>query len=266
MSGTPIQNSMQDLRALLEFLHFQPFANATFFRKHILEPISSDLPDPFRNLKLLLRVTCIRRTADLLSLPPSEVKEVTILLTDSEMSKYDGILASCKEEFEKIANMKSELKKYSVLFTTITSLRRLCNHGTMAPTSPVVALPFRSKSPQEKAGKRRKKKSGLTEDSMCEFCSGDDEDGLSLLNGLEECPECSRLLESKAFLAPPELKSPTDYWSPNASREASQSLLSSPISLSAFSPIPTNQTRPGHSSKLTAVVDDIQSTLADSKQ
>ncbi|KAK8037229.1 hypothetical protein PG991_000575 [Apiospora marii] len=130
LSGTPIQNTLDDLRSLLDFLHFEPFSEPGFFRKHIIEPLHVNSLDPFRNLRLLLRITCFRRTAELLCLPPHETTEVDVSLTGMETQLYEGILDRCKEEFEEISYGKSSKKRYTVLFAATMRLRRLCNHGT----------------------------------------------------------------------------------------------------------------------------------------
>ncbi|OCL05964.1 hypothetical protein AOQ84DRAFT_322110 [Glonium stellatum] len=168
LTGTPIQNSLDDLRSLLRFLQFQPFAKQAFFEEHIVEPLRSDSHDSFRNLKLLLRTICLRRNADYLHLPPKETKEVFITLTPEEREVYDRILKGCQAEFDRIVSTKSETKKYNVLFTTIMMLRRLCNHGTLQVAPP----------------------SWL----FCEVCGGEDENIVTLLGSLETSPECSRCL------------------------------------------------------------------------
>ncbi|RYP37998.1 hypothetical protein DL767_002726 [Monosporascus sp. MG133] len=114
LTGTPIQNSLADLRSLLRFLHFQPFASQAFFEKHIVEPLRSNSHDSFRNLQLLLRIICLRRNAGYLHLPPAETEEVAISLTPEETAVYDGILADCQAEFDKIVSGKSEIRKLTL--------------------------------------------------------------------------------------------------------------------------------------------------------
>ncbi|KAI0878365.1 SNF2 family N-terminal domain-containing protein [Hypoxylon argillaceum] len=163
LSGTPISNSLDDLRSLLAFLQFHPFSDASFFRKHIIEPLCTDSPDQFRNLRMLLHAICFRRTAELLSLPSHLTEEVAITLSSREDEMYKEILAQSQKEYENIANMKSSKKKHTVLFTVTMQLRRLCNHD--AQSKP-----------------------------LCEYCYVDNADLGFASDTLTVCPECSRAL------------------------------------------------------------------------
>ncbi|KAK6839362.1 hypothetical protein PG987_005228 [Apiospora arundinis] len=193
LSGTPIQNTLDDLRSLLDFLHFTPFSEPCFFRKHIIEPLHANSLESFRNLRLLLRITCFRRTAELLSLPNHEIKEVPVSLTETEAQLYDEILNCCKDEFEEISYGKSSKKRYTVLFAATMSLRRLCNHGTFSARqdTPVSQIPKR----QGKTTTRKTKKSMASDEQMCAYCCGDNADISAGVDALDVCPECSRVLD-----------------------------------------------------------------------
>ncbi|KAK7973120.1 SNF2 family N-terminal domain-containing protein [Apiospora saccharicola] len=192
LSGTPIQNTLDDLRSLLDFLHFKPFSEPGFFRKHIIESLHVSSLDPFRNLRLLLRITCFRRTAELICLPPHETREITVSLSDMETNLYDGILDRCKEEFEEISYGRSNKKRYALLFAATMRLRRLCNHGTFKEPqhSP------RSETPRRKGkASSRNKSEEASDEPMCAYCYGDNADISADMGALEVCPECSRVLD-----------------------------------------------------------------------
>ncbi|KAF2684141.1 hypothetical protein K458DRAFT_38039 [Lentithecium fluviatile CBS 122367] len=261
LTGTPIQNSLDDLRSLLSFLQFQPFATPAFFEKYIVEPLRSDSHDSFRNLKLLLRTICLRRSAVYLHLPSAQTEEIPITLTPEETTVYDGILADCQAEFDKMVSTKAEIKKYNVLFTTIMKLRRLCNHGTLQAATPSCPTP---------PGKRRKfGKQRISTDIklFCEFCGEEDEDTAALLGSLDVCPRCSRCLVSQeASLS----QTPMNGLSPapppsSLALGVSASRSSTSQSLSPISASSTSGLQAGYSSKLVAVTDNIQKSLNDSK-
>ncbi|KAK8024372.1 hypothetical protein PG993_012438 [Apiospora rasikravindrae] len=196
LSGTPIQNSLDDLRSLLAFLHFEPFSEPGFFRKHIVEPLHVESLDPFRNLRLLLRTTCFRRTAELLCLPSHKIKEIAISLTEAETNLYKGILDRCKDEFEEISYKKPSRTptrtRFTVLLTATISLRRLCNHGTFIerqnPSGPQI--------PKRQGKSAAKKKTAkVSDEPMCSYCYGDNADFNADMDALEVCPECLRVLD-----------------------------------------------------------------------
>lgn len=231
LSGTPISNSLDDLRSLLAFLQFHPFSDANLFRKHIIEPLCTDSPDQFRNLRMLLHAICFRRTAELLSLPSHLTEEVAITLSSREDEMYKEILAQSQKEYENIANMKSSKKKHTVLFTVTMQLRRLCNHGTfqqLPNTDPNLLKPDAQSKP------------------LCEYCYVDNADLGFASDTLTVCPECSRALGHELGAA-------------------STHGVQSP-SLLPFTPCSPSAGLMGCSAKLNAVVDNIQRTPVSAKK
>jgi SNF2 family DNA or RNA helicase len=69
LTGTPIQNSLEDLGALVSFLKVPILEKPPTFRKFIMNPVSSRSRGRFQNLQKLLQTICIRRTRELLNLP-----------------------------------------------------------------------------------------------------------------------------------------------------------------------------------------------------
>ncbi|CAI4219511.1 unnamed protein product [Parascedosporium putredinis] len=96
LTGTPIQNKIEDLGALATFCGYRPLTKGEF-RKRILGPLylaSSQAPE---ELRTYLRAFCLRRHHDILDLPlPEEVeRDILDLRNDAGGSgigceKYDG--------------------------------------------------------------------------------------------------------------------------------------------------------------------------------
>ncbi|KAI1357569.1 SNF2 family N-terminal domain-containing protein [Xylaria arbuscula] len=248
LSGTPISNSLEDLRSLLAFLRFRPFSEASFFRRHIIEPLGTDSTDQFRNLRMLMYAICFRRTADLLSLPLHLTEEVAITLSSREDEMYRKILAQSQKEYEKISTMKSSKKKYTVLFATTMQLRRLCNHGTFQQSSNTgtdsLKLDAQSKP-------------------VCEYCFADNADLGFASDTLIVCPECLRTLGHEFDAAP-------TYEQRGTATDSTDIALSLPHrvqtpSLSLFPSYSPSGGPMGCSTKLNVVVDNIQTTQISSK-
>ncbi|KAM6511298.1 hypothetical protein FALCPG4_016300 [Fusarium falciforme] len=235
LTGTPIQNSLDDLRSLLKFLRFRHFDEHSFFDKYIVDPLREDPHNGFRNLRILLRAICLRRGETYLDLPPYETTEVKISLTPKEMGLYQGILADCQKQFDDVVSKKSKANNYTILFTTIMKLRRLCNHGSFHVSS--------------------------RDEALCEFCCGDSKETTTFLDGLETCPECSRALKSsnRKTLAPSMRQESSLSPAPSLSATGSLSQVSSPAT-----PGPGDGLF-GNSTKLSTVIQNITSSLPGSK-
>ncbi|KHE85606.1 hypothetical protein GE21DRAFT_3720, partial [Neurospora crassa] len=187
LTGTPIQNKLDDLASLAHFLRVPPYPEKTVFRKYVLEPLEKGdqgCADPLRSY---LRQHCLRRTNKCLNLPNLSEKTVYLQLSMQEQETYDKILSTAKRALDDIvssANKPKQVKneKVTVFFTTLTSLRRLCDLGTLPP---IQSSPGDLGQPTEDT------------DMLCELCSSQDADGSLLLKDHQFCPECSRPLRTQ---------------------------------------------------------------------
>ncbi|KAG4264839.1 hypothetical protein FPRO03_00123 [Fusarium proliferatum] len=130
LTGTPIQNSMEDLGALVSFLRVPVLENAPTFHKFITSPaMSSSSKDRFKNLRTLLETICLRRTRDILPLihPVQYVREVW--LTNSERQEYNNLIQEGKTQLDMITSGHSKRKVSSVVLQSILKLRLFCNNG-----------------------------------------------------------------------------------------------------------------------------------------
>ncbi|KAF5593767.1 DNA repair and recombination RAD5C [Fusarium subglutinans] len=130
LTGTPIQNSMEDLGALVSFLRVPVLENAPTFYKFITGPATSSASrDRFKNLRTLLETICLRRTRDILPLkhPVTYVREV--LLTNSERQEYNNLVHEGKTQLDMITSGHSKRKVSSVVLQSILKLRLFCNNG-----------------------------------------------------------------------------------------------------------------------------------------
>src|SRR3569833_2021507 len=187
LTGTPIQNNLDDLRSLLRFLRHEPFSSRSVFEEHIVLPLRSDqdVDDPLRNLRLLLQLVCLRRTESLLGLPPPIVKEIPVSLSPGEKTLYNRVLKDCQAEFDRMVSSRDN-KKFGILCATIMRLRRICSHGHIgaAASGAVFSSTDCEASPPGWVS------SALSEDADCEFCSGSEDATRAVLHDLDWCPAC----------------------------------------------------------------------------
>ncbi|KAF5558575.1 SNF2-related [Fusarium mexicanum] len=130
LTGTPIQNSMEDLGALVSFLRVPVLENAPTFYRFITSPAtSSSSRDRFKNLRTLLETICLRRTREILPLKPPVTDVREVLLTDSERQEYNNLIQEGKTQLDMITSGHSKRKVSSVVLQSILKLRLFCNNG-----------------------------------------------------------------------------------------------------------------------------------------
>lgn len=182
---------MEDLGALIRFLKVEPFDSETSkatFRRYIVDPLSSNDEDPCRNLRLLLRSVCLRRTIQNQPNLTARYESVALSLSPLERSLYHKILEQTKSHMDMLVSTSSCLAEFTKLFTVILRLRMLCNLGqfckglgsqppSMATTQAYFPADFQ-----------------ICSDLGCDLC--EQEESLELMKGLKFCPSCSRPLFS----------------------------------------------------------------------
>ncbi|KAE9372536.1 hypothetical protein N431DRAFT_375776 [Stipitochalara longipes BDJ] len=190
LTGTPIQNSLEDLAALVNFIQSYPLDDFHVFKKHIISPLMKGSEKGVDNLRQLLDSICLRRTKQLLNLP--EVISESRLLSFSSREKKQYI--DTRDELVKIINqnrLQPQNKSYLGVFQLQLQLRRLCNHGTFQKKY----IGVQDFDPEQAIAHLRKQKQ-----AMCEVC------GIHVtgIHGIEEqrsgsFTTCGHLLCSKCI-------------------------------------------------------------------
>ena len=230
MTGTPIQNSLDDLQSLLKFLRVEPFNTAKNFREYVIKPLESDLDDGLASLRTLLRAVCLRRGSICLDLPSKVSETLEVSPNHEERATEARIVAECLSACNEIVSRQSAQRAATIVFGTIAKLRQLysdalltCNNG---------ASNFATDA--------------AVNETDCELCRDTTGDSKALLEGEAFCPDCSRPLgKSTASLTP-----------------------STPAS-SVSSPAPTTSNGGDFlttSSKLDKVIENLEQHQADSKR
>ncbi|KAK2745993.1 hypothetical protein FQN55_005815 [Onygenales sp. PD_40] len=252
LTGTPIQNRLEDIAALVHYLKIEPFAGASSrknFANYIIQPFfSAAEDDSSRNLRILLQSLCLRRTSQTgASTVRVQTRLVSLMLTCEEKIHYDHILASAKTEIDAVVSSKASVQRFTRLFVALNRLRMLCNHGTFQ--RPLRLTPSRPSSPLESP-------SGF--DLTCDLCQ--QEEYLNLMSSSPFCWSCSRPL-CKAQTPREVSDRGQDYLSPTPVHADSPSL--SPVSLSPLrlSSVPGD----GFSTKLSRVVEHLKDDYHNSK-
>ncbi len=131
LTGTPIQNRLEDIGSLIKFLRIAPFDSNPEFRRHILDPLAQNREGCDQNLRLLLGSMFLRRTRRLLQVPEARYETLILSLSAEENLRYSQIIDESKRSIDDSISSKALAKAYNGIFQTILRLRILCNNGTI---------------------------------------------------------------------------------------------------------------------------------------
>ncbi|KAI1871349.1 uncharacterized protein JN550_004794 [Neoarthrinium moseri] len=135
MTGTPMQNSLEDLLSLLKFLRIPMLSDARTFRRYIAGngKMTSGVSKPnYENLRLLLGSICLRRctSAVLSSIGVSFVKHRPCL-SAADRAAYDELAAKCKKSILAGVSGRPFNGISKSIMAAILRLRIFCNTGQL---------------------------------------------------------------------------------------------------------------------------------------
>ena len=132
LTGTPIQNRLEDVGALFAFIRIRPFHSLAMFRRFVVIPYNeadARRAEAIRNLTLLLDSMCLRRCRDLLYLPELRTQDRLLYFSDKERSQYNTTMGMMNRSLRQ-SSPKHHSKNIFGMFQIQLQLRLLCNHGT----------------------------------------------------------------------------------------------------------------------------------------
>jgi SWI/SNF-related matrix-associated actin-dependent regulator of chromatin subfamily A3 len=134
LTGTPIQNDMDDLGAEVTFLKVPILENPATFRNFITKPIQSNSGSRFKNLRTLLESICLRRTKELLELPEPIPQTRRLAFSPLEQAEYIELLQNCRVEIDRAVSGHRKGTINSTVLESLLKLRLYCNNGSIAST------------------------------------------------------------------------------------------------------------------------------------
>jgi SNF2 family DNA or RNA helicase len=128
LTGTPIQNSVEDFGSLMKFLRVEPFCNTADFKRLFVDPIARDDQEGLERLRRLVQGILLRRTkASVMEesmLPKRDQKIEYIQLDQEERALYDLVKRSGTLMIRPDGVVQNALQ-------TILKLRQIPNHGRL---------------------------------------------------------------------------------------------------------------------------------------
>jgi SWI/SNF-related matrix-associated actin-dependent regulator of chromatin subfamily A3 len=132
LTGTPIQNSLTDLAALVSFLGVPILKEPAIFRKHIdgaTHPSKANTQVDFQNLRLLLGSICLRRPKDILCLFGLTVEERRPKFSAVERQEYNDLLRKSRVALDLALSGHNSNETHQRVIEALLRLRLYCNNG-----------------------------------------------------------------------------------------------------------------------------------------
>ncbi|XP_068740295.1 helicase-like transcription factor isoform X2 [Montipora capricornis] len=138
LTGTPIQNRLDDLWSVVRFLRLEPFDDKQWWNSAISSSVRRGCPQAVNRLQKLLKHISIRRLKSdqdegkpLVKLPPRTVVIQEVELSGEERALYDAMQNHGQLVIGRYLQNGMVLKKYAHCFAILMRLRQLCLHPSL---------------------------------------------------------------------------------------------------------------------------------------
>ncbi|AQK99997.1 SNF2 domain-containing protein / helicase domain-containing protein / zinc finger protein-related [Zea mays] len=200
LSGTPIQNAVEDLYSYFRFLRYNPYAVYKQFCTLIKIPISRNPNNGYKKLQAVLKPVMLRRTKatmldgePIISLPPKTVSLKTVDFTSEERGFYNTLEVESREQFKEYAAAGTVKQNYVNILLMLLRLRQACDHphlvrGYDSCSSWMSSLEMVKKLPMERQHKLLICLQSCS--AFCALCNDAPEDPVVTLCGHVFCNQC----------------------------------------------------------------------------
>ncbi|EXB96365.1 SMARCA3-like protein 2 [Morus notabilis] len=135
LSGTPIQNTIDDLYSYFRFLKYDPYAMYKSFYNTIKVPISRNAVQGYKKLQAVLRAIMLRRTKGtlingepIIKLPPKTVRLNKVDFSSEERAFYTQLESDSRSRFKAYAAAGTVNQNYANILLMLLRLRQACDH------------------------------------------------------------------------------------------------------------------------------------------
>ncbi|CAE6538065.1 unnamed protein product [Rhizoctonia solani] len=139
LTGTPIQNSVEELYSLFKFLGVRPLNDWDQFRTTIAQPVKQGRSTrAMKRLHVVLKAVMLRRTKDmtingapLLNLPGRNVETVMCAFDEDERAFYQALEQKTELTLNKFIKAGTVMKNYTSVLLLLLRLRQACDHPSL---------------------------------------------------------------------------------------------------------------------------------------
>ncbi|RAL39437.1 hypothetical protein DM860_002970 [Cuscuta australis] len=200
LSGTPIQNAVDDLYSYFRFLRFEPYYSYKNFCSSLKVPIQKSPTRGYRKLQAVLRTVMLRRTKGtyidgepIINLPPKKIELKKVEFTQWEREFYCRLEAESRAQFAKYAAAGTVKQNYINILLMLLRLRQACDHPHLVERSNSSSV-LRTSIEMAKKLSTEKRSSLLkcleASLAICSICSDPPEDAIVTVCGHVFCKQC----------------------------------------------------------------------------
>ncbi|KAK5047543.1 hypothetical protein LTR84_006640 [Exophiala bonariae] len=150
LSGTPMQNNVEEMYSLVKFIRIRPYNDWQKFSKDIAGPlkrsrVEREAKKAMQILQALLRAILLRRTKQskidgkpILQLPPKTTSEERIAFGEDELTFYKSLEVNAQIQFNKFLSRGANGgigRNYSNALVLLLRLRQACCHPRLVVDS-----------------------------------------------------------------------------------------------------------------------------------
>lgn len=135
LSGTPMQNTIDDLYSYFRFLKYEPYSAYGSFQSMIKNPISKGSSQGYKKLQTVLKIILLRRTKEtlldgqpIIKIPPKTIALKKINFTQEERIFYLALEEGSRQKFKKFAAAGTIKQNYANILVLLLRLRQACDH------------------------------------------------------------------------------------------------------------------------------------------
>ncbi|KAG6475961.1 hypothetical protein ZIOFF_065193 [Zingiber officinale] len=202
LSGTPIQNAVDDLYSYFRFLRYDPFDAYKSFCSKIKNPISRDPSNGYKRLQLVLKTIMLRRTKGtmldgkpIINLPPKTITLMKVDFSEEERTFYTRLEAESREQFKVYANEGTVKQNYVNILLMLLRLRQACDHRILVNGYGSNSVEKSSIETARKLPKEKQKDLLSCLEAclaICTICNDPPEDAVVTICGHVFCNQCIR--------------------------------------------------------------------------
>ena len=137
VTGTPMQNGIQDLYSLIKFLNHQPWSVPLWWNRVIKKPFDDGDEKAKERLRAVLGPIILRRTKDtidrstgksIVTLPKRSIHLHPVQFSRAENEFYQSLYQRSKAEFDGYVASGTLANNYATILTLLLRLRQACDH------------------------------------------------------------------------------------------------------------------------------------------